>query len=209
MKVKFFRVLIWVFIYIVGTPLMVWAQPHCKVTMFVEPDFCTQGNLILHASPWNFTPPIMYLWSNGETTQDIIVPPNSGVYTITITDALGCTANWTVDLGAFNFTYFIEQYGGCPNEGTQLTINWNQLTNPGNYIYQWSNGEMTSVATITPPGVFNVTITDPDTGCSTVLSINAIAYPEPIPDIVGTSALCSGNSGTLTVTGGPFSSIYW
>ncbi|MBK8854405.1 MAG: hypothetical protein IPN10_09955 [Saprospiraceae bacterium] len=192
-----------------GNIFIAESQTHCKVLIFVEPDLCNENNVILHASPWNYTPPFSYLWSTGAMTQDITVPAGSGTYSVTISDSNGCTATHSVDLNAFNFTFNIEQFGGCPNEDAQLAINWHHYTYPGNYEFSWSNGDMTSIATITTSGTYTVTITDPDTGCSVELSFDAVFYPEPMPVITGPSFICSGESAQLTVTGGPFSNIYW
>ncbi len=194
---------------VLSMPQFLAAQVHCKVLIFIEPDLCDDNNVILHAAPWNYTPPFTYLWSTSETTQDISVPAGSGTYSVTISDSNGCTAAHSVDLNAFNFTFNIQQYGGCPNEGIQLTIDWHDFTNPGNYEFLWSNGDMTSVATVTTPGNYSVTITDPDTGCSAVRDIDVVIYPEPIPVINGPMNLCSGQTAVLTLSGGPFSSIYW
>ena len=186
------------------------AQVHCKVFIYVQPDFCNTGNVILHSVPWNtLQPPITFLWSTGETTQDISVPANSGTYSVTVSDGAGCVVTESVDLNAFNLTYFIQQFNGCPYEPIYLAIEWNNLTQPGNYEYEWSNGDMTSVATVTMAGTYTVTITDPISGCSVVLSIDAVVHPEPTPTITGTPTLCSGNSGSLTVLGGPYTSIFW
>ncbi|MBK8622453.1 MAG: hypothetical protein IPN79_11995 [Saprospiraceae bacterium] len=194
---------------VLSMPQFLAAQVHCKVLIFIEPDLCDDNNVILHAAPWNYTPPFTYLWSTSETTQDISVPAGSGTYSVTISDSNGCTAAHSVDLNAFNFTFNIQQYGGCPNEGIQLTIDWHDFTNPGNYEFLWSNGDMTSVATVTTPGNYSVTITDPDTGCSAVRDIDVVIYPEPMPVINGPMNLCSGQPAVLTLSGGPFTSIYW
>ena len=102
------------------------------------------------------TGPLTYLWSTGETTPDIS-PGADGTYSVTLTDANGCTATGSVDYVA---------PGTCDDFSAQLTQNGNALTATASggtapYAYLWSDGT-TDVSTIQPNnfGTFGVTVTD-------------------------------------------------
>lgn len=52
---------------------------------------CGSTTCTLTASPSGGTPPYTYLWSSGQTTQQISVPKTFKARTVTVTDANGCT----------------------------------------------------------------------------------------------------------------------
>ena len=103
-----------------------------------------------------------YLWSNGSTTQDLALL-DSSVYSITVTDLNGCTAESdtlvddpdplsiltsSVDAnGAINGQASVIESGGTPT-----------------YTYLWSNSETTSTITGLLPGTYTITVTD-NNGC--------------------------------------------
>ena len=117
-------------------------------------------------TPSGGTSPYTYLWSNNATTQTI----NNlfaGTYTVTVTDANGCTTIASVTLS--DPTIFLSQiqinsnYNGfnvsCfgANDGS-ATVQVANGTTP--YTYLWNNGETTPTAINLPAGWAVVTITD-------------------------------------------------
>jgi gliding motility-associated-like protein len=150
-------------------------------------------------------PPYIYVWSDGQTTEDATgLPP--GAYDVTISDVFNCTVNEV---------YFI-------NEPTLLTSNINMvidadcngsddgsidLSTAGGtppYSYLWSNANTTEDLLDVIAGNYSVTITD-DNGCTTT---NSAVIDEPLAlsaSILGTDVLCwSENTGSadLTISGG-------
>ena len=188
-------------------------QTHCKMDalIFVLPDFCNTNNFILyaqHSGP--HVDPVTYYWSTTEITENITVPGTTGTYTVTVTDNVGCTATDEVTISdPSQFFYIIEGYNLCEGQQGQLIINWGYYEPPPGVTYAWSTGDNTPVINIAGPGTYSVTLTDPATGCSVVVTENIMLIPAPVPVISGTTTICSGNTGTLTVSGGPFSSVYW
>ncbi|MDX2248194.1 MAG: T9SS type A sorting domain-containing protein [Bacteroidia bacterium] len=57
------------------------------------------GNGTASANATGGTSPYTYVWSNGSTT-DIITGLDSGVYVVTVTDALGCTDTDSIEVGS-------------------------------------------------------------------------------------------------------------
>jgi hypothetical protein len=60
------------------------------------PEFC-QGQGVNLTANVSITPAVSYLWSTGETTQTIFTGI-SGIYTVTVTNAMGCEATASYDL---------------------------------------------------------------------------------------------------------------
>ena len=122
------------------------------------------------------TSPYTYLWSNGQTTLSIsgLI---SGTYSVTVTDANGCTNSCTskVDQPAVvvcNLTASIPFLGFiCTNSGgSGVTLTVNQTGGTGPYTYNWSVSNLY----VTAPGNYKVTITDGN-GCTAVDNINVQA----------------------------------
>jgi hypothetical protein len=136
-----------------------------------------------------------YKWSDGSTGPTASVS-SQGLYTVTVTDALGCTTTATHQL----------------NIGNQLSINMgvspyacnNQLSlTPGSgfLTYAWSNGANTPVLTVTANGNYTVTVTDA-TGCTGVTTQNVSIPTNPTTQIAGPAQVCFGNSAQLNATAG-------
>ena len=153
--------------------------------------------------------PYTYLWSpGGETTQNIS-GLSSGTYTVTVTDANGCTDTATI----------IVNTGTCNNlsiSGTSTEVVCNGESNGtvtaivsngvGPFTYAWDTlPNTTSSISGLPAGSYTVTVTDQTTLCtqSTTIVVNE---PNALSSgIVVTNILCNGdNTGSvdLTVNGG-------
>ncbi|WP_422091087.1 gliding motility-associated C-terminal domain-containing protein [Tenacibaculum ovolyticum] len=150
-----------------------------------------------------------YIWSNGATTEDIsdLV---AGDYSVTITDAQGCS--------------FIEKYTiTSPSEltlsllGSDLSCGGNDggidLTVTGgtsNYTYLWSNGATTEDLTNLNAGMYSVTVTDAN-GCEKTIATTLISLDTEVPTITVPEALkiggCNENSITTINARYPFSLI--
>jgi len=118
------------------------------------------------ASATSGTTPYTYLWSNGATTASIsgVV---AGTYTITITDANGCSDNSSVTITEpavlvasavvdSNVSCFGLSDGGATASATGGTTP---------YTYLWSNGATTASISGVVAGTYTVTITDAN-GCT-------------------------------------------
>ncbi|MCW5907832.1 MAG: PKD domain-containing protein [Chitinophagales bacterium] len=145
-----------------------------------------------------------YLWSNGATTQNITVT-NSGAYTVTVTDANGCTAvSNAVQITQFNPLVPVIGANGptsfCTGDDVDLSVN-----TPSNFnAFSWSNGGSTATINVTATGTYTVTTTD-NNGCTAVsnsITTSVSSSPTPTISANGTVSFCNGDSVTLTSTAG-------
>ncbi len=114
------------------------------------------------------TSPYSYNWSNGAFTASIsnLAP---AIYTVTITDAMGCTATASATVNPFNCTITASatstaETGTNANDGTATTT-----VSGGNspYSFNWNNAQTNSTATALSPGTYSVTVTDA-IGCTAI-----------------------------------------
>ncbi len=170
----------------------------------------SDGSIDLTAS--GGIPGYTYLWSNGSVLQDIgNLPP--GAYTVTLTDANGCTqvksdtviepAEITLSTSVVHVSCF-----GAGNGSVQLTPGGGA----GNYAFLWSNGALTQNLANLPADTFSVTVSDLN-GCTQTTSA-IITEPEdiiPVADIADVTCFgLSNGSVHLATSGGipPYSFVW-
>ena len=175
------------------------------VSATITPDgvtsFCQGGSVQLTASLGN-----SYLWSTGETTQNINVS-SSGNYMVTITNGGGCPASSPAIIVTVNPIPLatITTNGAitfCQGGSVQLTAS------DGN-SYLWSTGETTQNINVSSSGNYMVTITNGG-GCSASSpGISVTVHPIPMATITtsDTTTFCQGGSVQLTASLG--SSYLW
>jgi len=111
-----------------------------------------------------------YIWNTGDNTQTITVN-TQGIYSVTVTNSSGCTANSSIILDvspAINLSTTSTNtscYGY--NDGTANVIA-NGGTNP--LSFQWSTGDTTQSITNAFAGYYQITVTDA-VGCSQSTSV--------------------------------------
>ena len=143
--------------------------------------------------------PLAYLWSNGAITQDLTSVP-AGTYTVTITDASGCTATASGTVAqpaALALRTALTNPSCCyaSTGGIDLTVSGG--TAP--YTYQWSNGALTQDLSGVPAGTYSVTVTDAR-GCAAGTSAT-ITQPSALQASTrSTNATCGRADGTATAS---------
>jgi hypothetical protein len=119
------------------------------------------------------TPPYSYLWApGGATTQNISGISSPGNYTLTVTDAAGCSAIHVYPVPSASTLYagLSSTLGNCGSLATLSAIPYGG-TPP--YTYMWSpGGQTTSTAVSLSSGLYHCTITD-SMGCITGVNGNA------------------------------------
>jgi len=152
------------------------------------------------------TSPYAYAWSNGAT-----VPNNNnlapGVYTLTVTDANGCTATTSATIQAAtgisiasNITTII------PCGGTNGAIDITPSGGSQPYTYNWSNGATTQDLSGLAVGTYTVTVNDVP-GCSTIgtFTVTDTCSNFLNATTISTDVTCNGltnGSVNLSVSGG-------
>ena len=146
-----------------------------------------------------------YLWNTGDTMPTVsgLV---AGTYTVTTTDAEGCTAGLAVTItqpDAFQVNAMATgetSQGG--NDGTAFAAPTGG-TQP--FVYAWSNGAATAMIDSLPPGAYTVSVAD-NNGCAAVQTVNVNAFNCALTSTISaTQVTCHGAAnGTVTVnpTGG-------
>ncbi|MEL6862906.1 MAG: T9SS type A sorting domain-containing protein [Bacteroidota bacterium] len=144
------------------------------------------------------TGPYEVLWSSGQTTPSI-KNLRAGVYTISISDAGGCSYAETIFLeanGQLAARYEAQLTApNCNLSNGQIRVT---MAGPGPYEYAWSTGQDTAIIDNLNAGRYVVTITEPATGCSIVehLILNDEAVAE---DAISVAVDCSplGNGAAI------------
>lgn len=140
-----------------------------------------------------------YAWSNNTFNQNL-TNVAAGSYTVTVTDANGCTGTNTFAVNAgssMSATVGITQ----PVCNTDLgSASVNITGGAGGYTYAWSNNTTGATATNLQAGTVTVTITDAN-GCATTSSATVQTPPAAIaiaPSVV--NAACNGDvNGSIAV----------
>jgi gliding motility-associated-like protein len=172
---------------------------------------CGQNNAEATVSAAGGVGPYRYRWSNNALTQTVAgLSPD--LYTVTVTDALGCTASVPVLVDFVNeiqISYVVTDVicGVQPTGSIDLTVTGG--TAP--YSYLWSNGALVDDLNFIAPGDYCVTVTD-QTGCSSALCVTVADIPSMVLAITRVDADCSVSNGTASVSvigGTPGYSYLW
>lgn len=159
------------------------------------------------------TPPYNYTWSNGTNAQDLSFV-SSGSYSLSILDAVGCTAQLSVNVLTDTTNPVKLALDSIVNVGCADTNSGKIfVTTSGGvlpYTYLWSNSSTAEDIMNIPVGSYNVTVTD-NAGCKATLSASIIKAADFLVNNTLKNISCYGlkdGSVDLAVTGGSGSYIY-
>lgn len=107
------------------------------------------------------TPPFTYTWNTGDSGEALF-GLEAGEYTVTVTDANGCSGESTFTIPFFPDAFSVGISAEETVDGLQLTAEVNGIGEP--FTYEWSTGETTASIISPGPGVYTVTITNSQ-GC--------------------------------------------
>ena len=201
-----------------ATATITITQPAAPLTLtFTQVNVLCNGGLTgsIDITPAGGTPAYSYTWSNGATTQNIS-GLSAGTYSVTITDANGCTitASFTLtEPAVLNQNITSQIYNGgynvsC-NGASDGSITLSVTGGTPGYSYLWSNGATTQNVSGLSAGTYSVTITDAN-GCETSSIFTLTAPPVlsldfGLSDFNGSNISCPGISDgfiTLAPLGG-------
>ncbi len=147
------------------------------------------------STPIGGTAPYTYVWSGGLTGASI-TGLSAGNYTLTVTDANGCSATGATSLTASSaLTASVTGIAAASCAGDlngAATIVATGGTSA--YTYLWDNGETTPTVTNLAGGMHTATVTDLN-GCTTTVQTN-ISEPQALatPSVISTPVSCFGGS---------------
>ncbi|MCC6459576.1 MAG: hypothetical protein IT260_03830, partial [Saprospiraceae bacterium] len=164
------------------------------------PQLCPGSTATLTVSGGPFT---LINWSNGQHNSSITVSAG-GTYSVTVTDANGCTAmaTQTIALLPSPMPVIVGPPAACVAEMTTLTVSGGNFT-----LMNWSNGETGSTTTVPGSGTYSVTVTD-DNGCTGTDAHTIAPLPSPVPVITGPTAMCTGAQAALALSS-TFTAYEW
>ena len=142
-----------------------------------------------------------YLWSNNASTQNLTNVTN-GSYTVTVTDASGCTASASFTITAplaitiSNTPTEVSCFGGTNGAITVIATGGSG----SGYTYVWSNASTSTAITNLIPGSYTLTVTDGN-ACTQSATYTITQPGNVVLTATPTPQSCASKSdGTVTVT---------
>ncbi|MCT4562275.1 MAG: proprotein convertase P-domain-containing protein, partial [Crocinitomicaceae bacterium] len=145
-----------------------------------------------------------YAWSpaaglsSTNTANTVASPASSTVYTLTVTDAVGCSNSTTVPVNVNSAPSVpVNDTAICAGNSATLTA---VPFDGGGGTYSWSpGGQTTQSITVTPGSTTGYTVSYSSGGCTGTGTGTVTVSPTPTVSVNSTT-ICSGQSTTLTAT---------
>jgi gliding motility-associated-like protein len=147
--------------------------------------------------------PYTYLWNNQSTTEDLgnLI---AGTYTVTVTDANGCSMVQSITLTQPDVLSATAQITNVNcNGGNDGAIDITVTGGSSPYIVRWSNNATTEDITGLTEGIYQVFISDAN-GCTFSATYSVSENDQLLLNVGITNAQCGHNNGsaTVSITGG-------
>ena len=151
------------------------------------------------------TAPYSFSWTGTAQTTENLSGLTAGSYTLTVTDAIGCTRIFpTIVLTQPAQIVLTETHVNVSCDGlANGSINLSVIGGVSPYTYLWTNGATTQDLTALSSGSYIVTVTD-DVGCSDNISVTILDGSDILLSAISVSSQCNEANGSidLIVTGG-------
>lgn len=176
----------------------------------IVPELCGLADGSIDLGVTGGSAPFTYLWNGGQLSQDLTAI-SAGTYSVTVTDANGCTAtsSATVPGNSISFALAgatIANTSCIQNNGSvDLTVN-----PPGAYTFLWSNAANSEDLQAIAAGSYTVTVSAGGNCTSTANFMVSSSVPVPALSDTITPSFCGQASGNIdiTVTAGPAPYLY-
>ncbi len=162
---------------------------------------CGNDNGSISITTTSGTSPYSYIWSNGSTSEDLN-GISAGSYTVTVTDANGCTNVLSETINDANGPIALLDgitNSFCTDDNGSFSVNVSGGQMP--YTYTWSHdpSNNTSSASNLNSGPYSVSITDVN-GCVDVVSGNIQYFDAPSPFVALSSPSgCGSPDGSISI----------
>jgi gliding motility-associated-like protein len=170
------------------------------VNVLTVPETCNAQNGSASATVLNGTAPYTYLWSNNSTASSI-TGLTSGTYTVTVTDAIGCTGIGSGFVQGIASTLDVSVQTTPDTCGSRKgTASASVQGGTAPFTYLWSNGWTATTITGLTAGNYTVTVTDAS-GCSETAT--AVVTDQSVSFNIGiqtTPEICGSRNGTASAT---------
>lgn len=173
--------------------------------------FCEGTSISISAHDSLSQPVNNYVWSTGSTASSISVS-SSNTYSVTFTDANGCSATENISIQMHPVAPALSVTGNsdvCAGATVALCASFTG-NNSGPYSFNWNNGAYTDSCINVSGGSYSLVLTNAY-GCSSAAAIHpVIAHATPSPSIqpAGNVFICAGTDTILCAATG-FSSYLW
>lgn len=167
-----------------------------------NPSSCTvdDGSATVNAS--GGTGALSYSWTPGGETTATINNVGAGIYSVTVTDAEGCSVSANVNVSSVNGPLVVIDNIINPTCAGELNGSATATVSGGTtpYTYQWNpSGGNAATASGLGAGTYSVTVTD-DAGCTTIEEVTLVD-PSPIVATGNvTPADCGDNNGEIVIS---------
>ncbi|HEX2617893.1 MAG TPA: SBBP repeat-containing protein, partial [Flavobacteriales bacterium] len=143
--------------------------------------------------------PFTYAWSNGQSAQTA-TGLVAGSYSVTVTDATGCTAQGTFTVTQPTVLSASTQttLATCGNPNGSATANPTGGTSP--YSYLWNEGSTTQTVNGLAGGNYSVTVTDAN-GCTAPAQANVLASGAPNANAGADGAITCSTGASIQLGG--------
>ena len=155
------------------------------------------------AIPAGGTGPYTYSW-NSSPVQTTITATGlpAGIYTVTVTDARGCTTTASATVSSPSCTLSASASAGtinCFGGTTTLIVTVTSGTAPIQYSLDGSTFQSSNTFTVVA-GNFNITVKDAN-GCTATTTTSVTQPAAVVATYTNTAILCHGGASTVTVSG--------
>ncbi|MFH0865278.1 MAG: T9SS type A sorting domain-containing protein, partial [Bacteroidota bacterium] len=172
---------------------VILTQPYLNLNLGNDTLICGNDTVTLDAGI-GFS---QYLWNTGSVNQSINVN-QTGTYNIVVSDTANCSYMDTINV--------VINPGQSLDIGNDTALcDYGLITLDAGIAfdsYQWSTGETTQIISVDSSGTYYITATNITCSVSVIDSVEIIFHAVPVADAGPDDTICSGNSITLSASGG-------